>query len=95
MVQLLVKFLGCLLYPSQLQRVDYPAYSEELFYDRAGNRARRLVGGEEELYQYDLRNRLMALTRGGVTTPFQYDLSLIHISPDFSKNCVRSSAKVV
>ena len=58
---------------NQLQRVDYPAYSEELFYDRAGNRARRLVGGEEELYQYDPRNRLMALTRGGVTTPFQYD----------------------
>ena len=58
---------------NQLQRVDYPAYSEELFYDKAGNRARRLVGGEEELYQYDPRNRLMALTRGGVTTPFQYD----------------------
>ena len=57
----------------QLQRVDYPAYSEELFYDKAGNRARRLVGGEEELYQYDPRNRLMALTRGGVTAPFQYD----------------------
>ena len=58
---------------NQLQRVDYPAYSEELFYDKAGNRSRRLVGGEEELYQYDPRNRLMALTRGGVTTPFQYD----------------------
>ena len=58
---------------NQLQRVDYPAYSEELFYNKAGNRARRLVGGEEELYQYDPRNRLMALTRGGVTTPFQYD----------------------
>ena len=58
---------------NQLQRVDYPAYSEELFYDKAGNRARRLVGGEEELYQYDPRNRLMSLTRGGVTTPFQYD----------------------
>ncbi len=53
--------------------MDYPAYSEELFYDKAGNRARRLVGGEEELYQYDPRNRLMALTRGGVTAPFQYD----------------------
>ena len=58
---------------NQLQRVDYPAYSEELFYDRAGNRSRRLVDGEEELYQYDPRNRLMALTRGGVTAPFQYD----------------------
>ena len=53
--------------------MDYPAYSEALFYDKAGNRARRLVGGEEELYQYDPCNRLMALTRGGVTTPFQYD----------------------
>ena len=58
---------------NQLQRVDYPAYSEELFYDKAGNRSRRLLDGEEELYQYDPRNRLMALTRGGVTTPFQYD----------------------
>ena len=58
---------------NQLQRVDYPAYSEELFYDKAGNRARRLLDGEEELYQYDPRNRLMSLTRGGITTPFQYD----------------------
>ena len=58
---------------NQLQRVDYPAYSEELFYDKAGNRSRRLLDGEEELYQYDPRNRLMTLTRGGVTTPFQYD----------------------
>ncbi|MBM6977672.1 RHS repeat domain-containing protein, partial [Intestinimonas butyriciproducens] len=58
---------------NQLQRVDYPAYSEELFYDKAGNRSRRLLDGEEELYQYDPRNRLMALTRGGMTTPFQYD----------------------
>ena len=58
---------------NQLQRVDYPAYSEELFYDKAGNRARRLMGGEEELYQYDPRNRLMAYTKNGATTPFQYD----------------------
>ena len=58
---------------NQLQRVDYPAYSEELFYDKAGNRARRLLDGEEELYQYDPRNRLMSLTRDGITTPFQYD----------------------
>ena len=62
---------------NQLQRVDYPAYSEELFYDKAGNRSRRLLDGEEELYQYDPRNRLMALTRGGVTTPFQYDRAAI------------------
>ena len=58
---------------NQLQRVDYPAYSEELFYDKAGNRARRLLDGEEELYQYDPRNRLMAYTKNGATTPFQYD----------------------
>ena len=58
---------------NQLQRVDYPAYSEELFYDKAGNRARRLMDGEEELYQYDPRNRLMAYTKNGATTPFQYD----------------------
>ena len=53
--------------------MDYPAYSEELFYDRAGNRTRRLVAGEEELYRYDPRNRLMAYTKNGVTTMFQYD----------------------
>ena len=58
---------------NQLQRVDYPAYSEELFYDKAGNRSRRLLDGEEELYQYDPRNRLMAYTKNGATTPFQYD----------------------
>ena len=58
---------------NQLQRVDYPAYSEELFYDKAGNRSRRVLDGEEELYQYDPRNRLMAYTKNGATTPFQYD----------------------
>ena len=58
---------------NQLQRVDYPAHSEELFYDKAGNRSRRLLDGEEELYQYDPRNRLMAYTKNGATTPFQYD----------------------
>ena len=63
----------CRVQINQLQRVDYPAYSEELFYDKAGNRSRRLLDGEEELYQYDPRNRLMSLTRGGMTTPFQYD----------------------
>ena len=53
--------------------MDYPAYSEELFYDKAGNRSRRLLDGAEELYQYDPRNRLMAYTKNGATTPFQYD----------------------
>ena len=38
---------------NQLNKVEYPSYTEELFYDRAGNRTRRLVAGEEELYRYD------------------------------------------
>jgi len=31
--------------------VEYPSYTEELFYDRAGNRTRRIASGVEELYQ--------------------------------------------
>ena len=53
--------------------MEYPSYTEELFYDRAGNRTRRIASGVEELYQYDPRNRLTAYTKGGVTTMFQYD----------------------
>ena len=34
----------------------------ELSYDRAGNRTRRICG-EEELYRYDRRNRLITHTR--------------------------------
>ena len=44
-----------------------------MFYDRAGNRTRRIAKGVEERYQYDPRNRLTAYTKNGVTTPFQYD----------------------
>ena len=53
--------------------MEYPSYTEELFYDKAGNRTRRIASGVEELYQYDPRNRLTAFTKGGVTTMFQYD----------------------
>ena len=77
--------------------MDYPAYSEELFYDKAGNRARRLVGGEEELYQYDPRNRLMALTRGGVTQPFQYNRAGNLLQDDkawYSYNAFNRTVKV-
>ena len=58
---------------NQLKKVQYPSYTEELFYDKAGNRARRIARGVEELYQYDPRNRLTTYTKNGVTTPFQYD----------------------
>lgn len=58
---------------NQLKKVEYPGCTEELFYNKAGNRNRRIAQGVEELYQYDPRNRLMALTKGGVTTPFHYD----------------------
>ena len=53
--------------------MEYPSYTEELFYDKAGNRTRRIASGVEELYQYDPRNRLTAYTKSGVTTMFQYD----------------------
>lgn len=35
---------------NRLARVEYPSHTEELFYDRAGNRSRRVANGEEELY---------------------------------------------
>jgi len=54
----------------QLVKVEYPTYSEELFYDRARNRAGRIKDGREERYQYEPRNRLISLTREGVTTPY-------------------------
>ena len=53
--------------------MEYPSDTEELFYDRAGNRTRRIAKGVEELYQYDPRNCLTVYTKNGVTTPFQYD----------------------
>ena len=57
----------------RLAKVEYPDATEELFYDRAGNRTKRLYNGAEELYQYDERNRLMAHTKGGVTSQYEYD----------------------
>ena len=58
---------------NQLRKVEYPSYGEELFYDRVGNRTRRIADGVEEGYQYDAGNRLTALTRKGKRIPFRYD----------------------
>ena len=58
---------------NQLRKVEYPSYGEELFYDRAGNRTRRIADGVEEGYQYDAGNRLTALIRKGKRIPFRYD----------------------
>jgi YD repeat-containing protein len=41
--------------------------------DKAGNRARRIADGTEELYAYDPRNRLTEITKGVDTTRFSYD----------------------
>ena len=72
-----VHFRGETLYHydplNQLQKVQYPGYTEELFYDKAGNRTRRIAQGVEEFYQYDPRNRLTAYTKNGTTTLFRYD----------------------
>ncbi len=46
----------------QLEKVMYPSYTEELFYDKRSNRTQRIKNGIEELYQYDPRNRLTNLT---------------------------------
>ena len=58
---------------NQLTPVQYPSHTEELHYDSAGNRTRRVSGGMEELYAYDPRNRLTEYTKGGKTTAFTYD----------------------
>ena len=72
-----VHFRGETLYHydplNQLQKVQYPGYTEELFYDKAGNRTKRIAQGVEEFYQYDPRNRLTAYTKNGATTLFRYD----------------------
>ena len=48
-------------------------YREELFYDKANNRTRRVVNGAEELYNYDNRNRLTKFTKNGQETSFKWD----------------------
>ena len=58
---------------NQLTRVEYPGYTEELYYDRAGNRRRRVSAGVEESYEYDPANHLTEYTKGGVKTTFTYD----------------------
>ena len=58
---------------NQLTKVQYPTYTEELYYDKTGNRTKRTAKGIEERYKYDPRNRLTEYTKGGVTTQFIYD----------------------
>ena len=57
----------------QLRHAKYLTYEEELFYDKAGNRTRRIVAGSEELYSYDARNRLTQFTKDGQATAFEWD----------------------
>ncbi len=58
---------------NQLTKVQYPTYTEELYYDKARNRTKRTAKGIEELYKYDSRNRLTEYTKGGIKTEFLYD----------------------
>ena len=58
---------------NRLSVVEYPGGKEELFYDRAGNRTRRVQNGEEELYRYNSWNCLTEHTKGGVTKEYKYD----------------------
>lgn len=53
--------------------MEYPGYTEELYYDRAGNRRRRVSAGVEESYKYDPANHLTEYTKGGVKTTYTYD----------------------
>lgn len=45
-----------------LAQVAYLTYTETSYYDKAGNRTKRIPKDVEELYSYDNRNRLMSLT---------------------------------
>ncbi len=70
---------------NQLTQVEYPGYREQLCYDKAGNRSRRVsydktgnggrgVSGETvEDYRYDPAGHLTEYTKGGQTTTFTYD----------------------
>lgn len=57
----------------RLTKVECPNMTEGHFYDKAGNRTKRLYNGTKELYQYDKCNRLTAHTKGGVTSQYEYD----------------------
>ena len=48
-------------------------YREELFYDKANNRTKRIVNGVEELYAYDNINRLTQFTKNNKTIDFKWD----------------------
>ena len=70
---------------TRLKQVEYPGFREELFYDKAGNRVRRVVeeaGGNpctvptvalEESYIYDSRNRLKERRGKGGCEHYTYD----------------------
>lgn len=58
---------------NQLTNIEYPTLTEEPFYDKTGNRTRRVAQGVEEQYVYDPRNRLISHSRDGIITPFRYD----------------------
>ena len=58
---------------NRLKRVEYPDYTEELFYDRAGNRRKRVAGEETEVYHYDRRNRLTERSGKGGREYYTYD----------------------
>ena len=68
---------------NQLHQVEYPSYREELFYDKAGNRTRRVLRPSkdsnrspvEELYRYDAGNHLIELVKQGSVTSFAYDVA--------------------
>ena len=66
---------------NRLHQVEYPSYCEALFYDKAGNRTRRVLSSSEdsnrspmeELYRYDAGNHLIELVKQGSVTSFAYD----------------------
>ena len=69
-------------YPlNRLEQVEYPSYRETLFYDKAGNRTRRVLSSSEdsnrspmeELYRYDAGNRMTELVKQGSVISFAYD----------------------
>ncbi len=60
---------------NRLTRVEYPGYTEVLYYDRAGNRRRRVSAGVEESYQYGPANHLTKYTKGEIEIFLLYILT--------------------
>ena len=60
---------------NELVKIQYPDLTEELYYDKAGNRSRSIRNGMETIYEYDSCNRLMSIRdeKGELLSEYSYD----------------------